>query len=188
MVKKILLSLAALVAFAAVPAAASASPILEDHAGNDTAVGTAIKATNLGNTILTSGFGNVTCSTSTLEGKVTANETGNVKGAIEKASFTGTATNGRCVSTIFGVASAQVTVENLPYELQATAADKWDITDPVGLRFTFDLFNSSNASVGSCTFERKAAEGGFQAVHASGRSTEQPGSEARRGADDHGSA
>jgi len=175
MAKKILAICAALIALAAVPAVASASPELQTSGGTKVAVGTAIKGTNNGNTILTSSFGNVTCTSSTLEGKVTENSGTSIKGEISTATYTGTGPSSRCTTTLIGLngqnLTAQVTVQNLPYELVSTSGvDRADIQDPTALKFTFDLFESTGTSAGSCTFERTAAEGGIVSSYETNKS------------------
>jgi hypothetical protein len=170
MAKKILAICAALVAFAAVPAMASASPELQTSGGVKVAVGTQIKATNVGNVVFTTNFGNITCTSSTMTGEVVENSGTSIKGTIKTASFTGNhdgTTN--CVTTIPGITMVKVTPEI------SSPSNHWCLTSTVspnfsirgggcseaakGLKFTLDLFNSSTEAIGSCSYERTAASG-----------------------------
>jgi hypothetical protein len=175
MAKKILAICAALVAFAVVPAVASASPELQTSGGAKVATGTAIKATNVGNVVFTTSVGNITCTSASMTGEVTENSGSSIKGTIKTASFTGThdgTTN--CATTIFGITMVKVTPENLPWCLTSTVFGHWTIRGggcpeaAKGLRFTLDLFNSSTESIGSCTYERTAASGPITGTYNAG--------------------
>jgi len=96
--KSTYISLIALIAFAAVPALASASPVLT-RAGVAVATGSAI--TGQSTTVLfTTSSGTITCQTADLAGTLTKNNGTEVEGEITSASYTGTGTSGRCNSTI----------------------------------------------------------------------------------------
>jgi hypothetical protein len=90
MAKKILVFVAAIMALAVVPAAASAtnSPELV-HQGALVKAGTLIQATNIGATTMKNAAGEnlVSCEKAALTGNVTKNEGGNVEGDITAASF-----------------------------------------------------------------------------------------------------
>lgn len=170
MAKKILAICAALVAFVALPAMASASPELQTSAGAKVATGTGIKATS-SNLKLSSASGNVECSENTMEGKVTENSGTSIKGEIEKATFTGTA-GAKCNTTISdgfgGTLKVVVTPEGLPWCLESTGGDNWTLTgnkcgaaqSPIS--FILHLYSSSGITkLGECTFERADVSGTF---------------------------
>jgi hypothetical protein len=167
MAKKILAIFTALVAFGAIPAVASASPELQTSGGAKVATGTAIKATNVGNTIFTTGFGNITCTSAEMTGKIHANTGTHILGTIEAAKFTGTHDGTtKCATTIFGVTMVEVTPENLHWCLTSGTKGTWSISggactsEPASnLKFTLHTYNSSTAFTGSCTYERTAASG-----------------------------
>jgi hypothetical protein len=114
--KKILAICAALVAFAALPAMASASPVLQ-NSGTTVATGSGIKATNVGNTVMTTSLGSVECSTSTMAGTLVTNSGTLIEGNIESAAFSGTGENGKCTGP-FG--DVTVTVPSLPWCIKTT--------------------------------------------------------------------
>jgi hypothetical protein len=105
MSKKLITTCMALVAFAAfaLPASALAtSPVLTTAAGTPLAEGSGLKATNIGNTLFKGSFGEVTCSTATLEGTLTKNKMNGeaIEGTINTAHFTGTGEGGDCTSSL----------------------------------------------------------------------------------------
>lgn len=162
------MSLAALAAFA-MPAIASASPALTDPPGTLVPAGTSIVGTNVGETVLTTSAGPVTCTTARLAGTLTSNTGTFIAGEITSASFTGTGASGRCTTTIpdgtGGNVQVQVTPEALPWCLTSKGVNnEWHIRGggcnqpEATLPFTFDLFSSKGASLGSCTYERTATE------------------------------
>jgi hypothetical protein len=177
MAKKILAICAALVAFAAVPAMASASPELQTSGGVKVATGTAIKATNNGNVVFTTGSGNITCTAASMTGEVVENSGGNIKGTIKTASFTGNhdgTTN--CVTTIFGITMVKVTPENLHWCLTSTTLGAWAIGGggcseaAKALQFTLDAFNSNTEAIGTCIYERTTTSGPINGTNNTGTS------------------
>jgi hypothetical protein len=168
MAKKILAIFTALVALAAIPAVASASPELQTSGGTKVAAGTAIKATNVGNTIFTTGFGNITCTHAEMTGHIHSNTGNHIEGTITTARFTGTHDGTtKCATTIFGVTMVEVTPENLHWCLTAGISPVHGITIRGGpctgsalpLKFTLHTYNSSTTFTGSCTYERSTASG-----------------------------
>jgi opacity protein-like surface antigen len=152
----------ALVAFAAVPALASASPVLKDKKGT-VAVNALIQATNVGNVKLTTSLGTIECQTSVLTGKVTKNNGTEIEGDIETASFTGTGSEGKCTTAFLG--DIKVEPKKLPWCIKAgvgkLAKDAFNVTSgacPGGGAMEFTL-NSSLA--GACTYTKAAVEGTF---------------------------
>jgi hypothetical protein len=81
------ISLVAFAAFAAMPALASASPVLTDE-GVALGVGKKIEGTNTTNIVFTGSFLKVTCTVSTLTGEVKENSGTSIKGTMTKATFT----------------------------------------------------------------------------------------------------
>jgi hypothetical protein len=166
MAKKILAICAALVAFAVVPAVASASPELQTSGGAKVAVGTPIKATNVNPVLFTTPFGNISCTHSELTGEVVENSGSSIKGTIKAASFTGNHDNTtKCVTGIFGITMVQVTPENLHWCLTSTVTPNWSIRGggcseaAKALKFTLDAYNSSTQFIGTCIYERTVASG-----------------------------
>jgi hypothetical protein len=161
----------ALVALAALAIAstASAAPVVTHPTGSVLATGTNNLGTNVGETVMTTSLGNVTCSKATLTGKLTQNNTASgSKGEVTSASFTGTGTNGECTSWTGGVTvNANPATNGLPWCLEATSAtDVGKIrggscaseTRPIRFVLTF-----TTAFIGTCTYQRStAAEGSLQ--------------------------
>jgi hypothetical protein len=85
--RKLIATCILLVAFAAMPALASASPVLTDE-GVPVAVGKKIAGTNTTNIVFTGSFLKVTCTVSTLTGEVKENSGTSLKGTMTKATFT----------------------------------------------------------------------------------------------------
>jgi hypothetical protein len=123
MAKKILAICAALVAFAVVPAIASASPELVNVGGTKIATGTTIQGTNVGNTVMTTSIGNVECTTSVMSGVLTKNSGTEIEGNIESASFKGTESGERCSGPL---GATEVTIPSLPWCIRATSAMEKD--------------------------------------------------------------
>jgi hypothetical protein len=156
----------ALVAFAAVPAFASASPVLTEavEGSNVTVpVGTFINGTNVGNTVMTTSLGNIECQTSVITGKVTKNNGTEIEGTIETASFTGTGAEGKCTTAFLG--NIKVEAKKLPWCLKAggkLAADAFNVTSVAcptgagGMEFTL-----VSSLAGACTYTKAAVEGKF---------------------------
>lgn len=152
----------ALVAFAAVPALASASPVLTNPPGTAVPVGTAIVGTNIGNTVMTTSLGNIECQKSTVTGKVTKNNGTEIEGNIESASFTGSGSGGACTTAFLG--DVTVTPKKLPWCLKANAkigTDKFNLTSGACggggvMEFTLDT-----AIAGECTYTKSAVEGTY---------------------------
>ncbi|HWO82793.1 MAG TPA: hypothetical protein VNM38_03260 [Solirubrobacterales bacterium] len=171
MSKKLMTGLLALVAFAALalPALASAKPVLKE-AGTPVATGTKIVGTNVGNTVMTTSFGSVTCDTSILTGTLTVNSTASgVEGDIETARFfnkEGAQAAGEpekeCSSWTGGVSVTPNPATNgLPWCVEATEAN--DVVklrggsctaEPRPIRFTLVF---TTGLIGTCTYQRSAA-------------------------------
>jgi hypothetical protein len=166
MAKKILAICVALVAFAAVPAVAAASPELQDHTGAKVATGTGITAVNEGNITFTSlgGLSVISCSKVHMAGKLASNTGTTIGGDIESASFKGSGHAEYC-ETNFGGILARVTTENLPWCLHSSKLGSWTIRGGAcgaatsKLRFTLHLYNASTELRASCTYEREAVAG-----------------------------
>ncbi len=160
MAKKMLAICAALVAFAVVPAVASASPILTDENGT-VAAGAKIIATNTGNTVMTTSAGNVECTKAALTGTVVENSGSSIKGTIETASFTGTESENRC-SSPFG--AVKVTPKRLHWCMSATSkpADTFSIKSG-GCGGTLGImeFTLDSSLAGECTYTKSEVVGTF---------------------------
>jgi hypothetical protein len=168
MLRRIIAAALALAAFAAVPAVASASPVLTDPKGA-VAVGSKITGVLSETSKFTTGSGNVECTAADLTGQVTENSGTSIKGEILTASFTGDdATESRCTSTIgdldLGHATFKPIAENLPWCISSGAKDTWTLVSckaGQNIAFTFDVFNHTGASLGTCKYERASVAGTF---------------------------
>jgi hypothetical protein len=162
------MALAAFVAFAVMPAAASASPELTHPTGTTLPVGTSILATNTTPTKFTSAFTEVTCSTATMTGKVAKNSGTEVEGEVTSATFSGTGAGGDCTSGAGDVkVTANPATNGLPWCLRSTkTADQFEIrggacsaaSRPIrfGLDFTSGL---------TCVYQRTGGATGTFATH-----------------------
>jgi hypothetical protein len=160
--RKITATCLALVAFAAmavVPALASASPVLTEG-GTAVATGKLITATQDTNITLATSIGHVTCQKSTLTGTLTENSGTSIAGEITAASFTGTAANNHCSSTLPFNPTFTVDVGNLPYCLTSTASDAWSIRggkcSEGAKNLTFTL-----TGIFTCKYERASVTGTY---------------------------
>jgi hypothetical protein len=161
---RILMLCVAVAAFAALPAiAAAASPTLEDDSGAVLATHTGnIKAVST-NLVFTTSSGNFECATSTLEGELTVNSGNVVEGDISTATFLNSTGGPKCKTSLPGPLTMEITTENLPWCLKATASPADTATIDGGtcgvtprktIAFTVHLFNTSGAEVAACTYER----------------------------------
>lgn len=166
MSKKLMTGLLALVAIAAMalPAMASANPVLTE---GTTVVppNTKILGTNVGETVMTTSLGNVTCQEAKLTGKLTVNETAKgIDGDIETAEFHNTGST-ECSSWTGGVTvNANPATNGLSWCVTATENnDKVKIrggsctaeTRPIRFELAF-----TNVFIGTCTYQRSAAAEG----------------------------
>ena len=98
------MALAAFVAFAVVPAGASANndPDLTHPTGTMLAAGAKIKATSVGHTLMTDANGGIliTCSTAEMTGTLKTNNGSTIAGDIESAHFTGSGAGNDCTSVL----------------------------------------------------------------------------------------
>jgi hypothetical protein len=154
--KKILAICAALVAFAALPAMASASPVLQ-NSGVTVATGSGIKATNVTNTVMTTSLGNIVCSTSTMAGTLVTNSGTLIEGNIESASFSGTGASGKCTGPFGDVA---VTVPSLPWCIKTTkTADQFELRGGKCSEGSREVTFILDASFGECKYSRASVLG-----------------------------
>jgi hypothetical protein len=173
MAKKILAICAALVAFAALPAVASASPVLQEG-GVNVATGSGITATNSGPVVFKSSLGNVTCSNSVMHGTLVTNSGKLIEGTITSASWTG-ANGAPCESwagdtTVTPVlTSTESTKHHWCIKTTSTTEDKWQLrgggcAQAEGtLAFTLDFPGFS------CKFSRAANLGGVTGTYETGK-------------------
>ena len=167
------LGLAAFVAFAAMPALATAknTPLVVEN-GTAVATGTKIQATNVGITKMTTSLGTIECSTAILTGTLTKNTTGTVEGNITSAKFGGTgalqagAEEPECTTKAILGGDTTVTpstaTNGLPWCIRSTEAMATDEFQVRGnecakaaraIRFALDV-----TGIGTCTYERSSAE------------------------------
>jgi hypothetical protein len=172
MSKKLIAACMAIAAFSAfaMSSTASAAPVLTHPTGTVfcPAGGCLVLGTNVGETVMTTSLGNVTCNKATLTGKVTSNSTaGGSKGEVTSATFINSGST-ECSSWTGGVTvNANPTTNGLPWCLEATTAT--DVAkvrggscagEPRAIRFVL-AFTSS--FIGTCTYQRSpAAEGTVQ--------------------------
>jgi hypothetical protein len=159
------MALAAFAAFAVMPSIASATndPDLTDSGGSSVPVGTKIKATSIGNLVMTDVNTNhlVTCSSAWMTGELTKNDGSNIEGNVESATFSGTGTNGECTSTFGGITVTTNVTNGIPYCMRSTATMETDEFQVRGgkcseasreIRYTLD-----STTIGECTYGRTAA-------------------------------
>jgi len=150
-----LMALAAIGAFAA--AAASAKPVLTHPTGTVLATGTKITGTNVGETKMTTGLGNVICTSASMTGTLTTNSTASgTEGEVTAASFNNCSSWAGAVTV-----NPNPSTNGLPWCLEATEAN--DIgkirgggcasaSRPIRYILTF--------SFGNCTYQRTTAASG----------------------------
>jgi hypothetical protein len=166
MAKKILAICAALVAFAAVPAVASAAPELVNGAGTKVATGSAITGTNVGNTVMTTSIGNVECTTAVMSGTLTKNSGTEIEGDIESASFKGTESGERCSGPL---GATEVTIPSLPWCIRATKSMEPDEMQVRGGKcsetsraLTFTLHGSIFGFPVTCHYSKASVSGTYR--------------------------
>jgi hypothetical protein len=178
MQKKLIASCVALTAYLAVavaPSLVSANPLLTHPTGTVAAAGTKVVATNVGETVFTTPFGNVTCSTVTLTGSITSNSTA-AGFDIEVTSATEGGTGPQapnephteCTSWTGGVSVTPSPATNgLPWCIQATASnDAVQIRGggcPALARAT--RFTLVFTSIGTCVYQWTSAMSGTLLTH-----------------------
>ncbi|MGN6587698.1 MAG: hypothetical protein ACTHKT_09545 [Solirubrobacterales bacterium] len=153
------LALVAFVAMAALPALASASPVLKDKTGN-VAVGGKILARNSGIVKITTADGTIECTDASMTGTVKKNNGTEIEGEISTASFNDTNASGQlvaCSNPFFG--DVTVTPKKFPWCIAAKntfAADTFQLSSagcPGGgaMEFTLDT-----VFAGECTYTKAA--------------------------------
>jgi len=152
----------ALVAFAAVPALASASPVLKES-GTAVPLGSKIAGTNIGNTVMTTSAGNIECQSSVMKGTVTKNSGTEIEGNIESATFTGTGSEGKCTTAFLG--DVKVEPKRLPWCIKAgvgkLAKDAFNVTSGTCSGGGVMEFTLNSSLAGACTYTKSAVEGTF---------------------------
>jgi hypothetical protein len=158
--KKILAICAALVAFVAMPAVASASPELVEN-GARVATGTKITAKNSGNVRLTTSIGTLTCTEAHMGGTLVTNSGKLVEGTIESASFTGPG-GGKCEGSGF-LSSYTVTAEGLHWcvKTTSTVADTFAIRGGGCNEATRPITFTLHGEVISCKYSRSEVTGTY---------------------------
>lgn len=158
------MALAAFAAFAVAPSIASARPFLTQPTGTAVPTNTAITGTNVGNTVMTTSLGNVTCEKAVLSGTLKKNNTTEgTEGEITSATFENKESP-ECSSWTGGVTvTANPTTNGLPWCVKATATTD-TITIGGGscgtsrpIRF---VLHFTNALIGTCTYQRTEAANG----------------------------
>src|SRR5215212_3425468 len=169
-----LLALVALTAFALPATASATSPELKDGSGTLVAVGTTVKATNVGNTVFKGSWGEVVCSSATLHGKVTKNSANGeaIEGTIETASFTGTSGSGtQCSGGSLGAVTVTTNIGNgVPWCMRALAGAAHELQirgnscANAARSITYVLHFSSF----SCAYERTTLSGPVKGTYTTG--------------------
>jgi hypothetical protein len=158
------ISAAAVGAFAALPAiAAAASPsLLDDSGAVVTPHSGAIKGVST-NLLFTTSSGKLECAKTTLEGELTVNAGNVVEGDISTATFLNSAGGTKCPTSLPGPVTMEITPENLPWCLEATASPVDTLTIDGGtcgttprksIAYIAHVFTSAGTKVGECTYER----------------------------------
>jgi len=159
--KKLIAACVSLVAFAALPAIAAASPVLQEG-GVNVPTGSTITATNVGNTVMTTSAGNIECTTSMMGGTLTVNSGTLIEGDIEEATFTGTESEERCSGPLGAV---RVTPTSLPWCLKAggkLAADTFELRGGLCTEASRAVvFTLDTSFFGECTYSRGNVTGTF---------------------------
>jgi hypothetical protein len=161
MLKKTIAACVAVVAFAVVPAMASASPVLTES-GSPVPVGAKILATQSGNILLTTTAGTVTCTKSTMTGVVKTNSGTKIQGEIETATFTGAAAEARCESTFLFNPTFKVTAENLPWCIESSGGDAFTVRGGKCAEAAKNLKFTLSSVLGNCTYERASVTGTYE--------------------------
>jgi hypothetical protein len=170
------ISVVAVAAFATLPAiaiAAAASPTLEDDAGDVLAPHSGdIKAVSI-NLVFSGGASfSLLCAMSTFEDELTVNAGSVVEADVSTASFRNSTGGTKCATTFAGPLTAEITTENLPWCLKATAApaDTLVIDDGTcgttprkAIAFILHLFNGAGTKVAECTYERASLTATYNA-------------------------
>ncbi len=175
MSKKLITTCLALFALAAfvLPAVASASPVVTHPTGTKLvpgANGVKIKATNIGNTLLTSTSGTtlVECSTASMTGTLTVNSGTSIEGNIESTSFSGTEAGGKCTG-LGGIIVTTNVGNGVPWCLHSTGGDEFQVRGgkcsevPRSITFAMD----SGLGV-TCHYERANSIKGTFTTHSTG--------------------
>jgi hypothetical protein len=170
MSKKLMTGLLALLALAAMalPAAASASPEIGETSGGvftRLATGVAIRATNVGTTLMTDANTNVlvSCTTAQMDGTLNKNSGTEIEGTINTASFSGTGTSGACTG-FFGsnatITTAAAGTNGTPYCLKAggkLSADAFQLRGNSCANAARSITFILDTSFGTCKYERSSA-------------------------------
>jgi hypothetical protein len=178
--KLLALVLGVVVAYAAVPAFASASPVLEKAAGGVVVTGTGITGTS-SNLVFTGAgpAGNLECTNSVLAGTVTENSGTFIKGNITTATFKGTEKDPEsteaCKTSIKiggNAVTATVIVNTLPICLYTKVKGSFTTTGKncsgvtseaeaeAKIKFTATLFEKGVTNRGTCIYETGSMIGG----------------------------
>lgn len=178
MPKKIIAVLAALMAFAAVPAVASASPELLTSTGVKVEPETEVTAVNIGSWRFTGSSGTIECEQVRFNGKVHTNREGKILITIQTSTWWGDdPEEQKCTSTIPDGAGATVTWKVTPEifsthhwcleadakfleaEFKLTGSGCTAASEP--LRFSLDATTHSGLPLGTCVVERSSASGTY---------------------------
>jgi hypothetical protein len=147
----------------------SAGPRLTNPVGVTLPAGTKIRARNVGEIKITTGF-TMTCSSAEMTGTLQKNNGTEIEASIESASFTGTGTEGTCTSSFGNTEWVFNSATNgLPWCLRATAAMSADTfqlrgNNCAGASRPIRLVVQST-TVAECIYERKAAIEGTYTTH-----------------------
>lgn len=178
MAKKLITILAVLMSFAAVPAAASASPELLTSTGVKVEPETEVKAVNVGAWRFTGSSGTIECEEVRLSGKVHTNRENKILITIQTSSFTGDdPEEQKCTSTIPDGAGGTITWKVTPEissthhwcleasakfleaEFKLTGNGCTGTAEP--LYFSIDATTHNGLPLGTCVVERSSASGTY---------------------------
>lgn len=174
-------SLLALAAMMLAPAAASASPVVTENgvrvpATNPDGVNTILRGTNVGETLFTTGLGNVKCTKSVLEGELLKNTGTEFTATLSKFEFHGDdPVEEKCTSTISdfqgGTLTATVEVETPAFCLHSVSGVDHVLiygekaggscekeADRVTIGFNLIMTTHTGGSFATCTYQRSTSE------------------------------
>jgi hypothetical protein len=172
MKRKLMIICIALSAFAVSSASSASAVQLTYPTGTKLATGSKLLWTNVGNTKLTNGSGEVLqeCAKLYMTGALLHNGADDITSEISIFDIEGTGSANRCTPVSVGELTSQFTANvegGLPYCLTTTKeTDKWEVRggscgSPRSIKVKFDFYNFTSDLKGTCVYERPNLTGTF---------------------------